>query len=161
MAKKLKTKTARMETLCTEIYHYRWAFSTGTQKWQWDSSRLGLNLYAVDLVTGTPSDGVLHCVNLNEAVMFCHGWEAGKNYHTERVEAKSLRVAKANAQTALDQFVSSGQLQTFGHPATPEDVPAEAGASLGGPRTMKGIEEQEKTFQNPEELYATEIETRR
>lgn len=74
---KLKTKRCVMDTEATENEPDRWEFATGKLRWQW-VNRMGINLYVAFGDEGF--QGVLYAKNLDHAVMFAHGFEAGISY---------------------------------------------------------------------------------
>jgi hypothetical protein len=75
---KPKTKMGPIETPCTETAPGQWDFSTGTFSWRWFSS-VGINLFS----RMPPTEGyagMIYAKDLNQAVMFAQGLEAGYAY---------------------------------------------------------------------------------
>lgn len=74
---KQKTKKAIWDTLCTidERGYFHW--ETGPFKWRYEGPHLGINLYMIQ------ADSTFHPVaffkNLDQAVLFSHGFVAGYN----------------------------------------------------------------------------------
>lgn len=74
MAAKQKTKRGPIETTCTETAPGRWEFATGKYNWLYETG-MGVNLYA--RIGDAGFTGVIYTKNLDHAVMFAQGYEAG------------------------------------------------------------------------------------
>jgi len=59
-----------------------WRWNTGPHNWQWDDQNRGLNLSLVH--RSGHVQPVLHCRNLNEAIWFTQGFQAGEDATTDR-----------------------------------------------------------------------------
>lgn len=71
---KQKTKEGPIGTMCTETAPGRWEFTTGKYSWQYNTG-LGINLYC--RVGDAGYTGTIYAKNLDHAVMFAQGFEAG------------------------------------------------------------------------------------
>lgn len=77
---KQKVKIGPIDTRCVEAYPGVWEFKTGRFEWRWHN-RPGMNLEVRDSTTGEVNyTACLYAKNLDHAVMFAQGFEAGRKH---------------------------------------------------------------------------------
>lgn len=94
---KQKTRECPMSTTATQPYPGCWLFATGRYEWEYHPDRMGLNL-EVRRRGDITYEPAIYAKNLDQAVMFAHGFEGG--YQAAKVHAAKEAEEKADSEAA-------------------------------------------------------------